>query len=118
MALIDPDLRPSSVRSADVIQPSGRPQGLQETFLSDVGTNRVPLTVFPLNGVKLQGVLTAFDLLPSAPAGRGLTTGLQARDLDCHANSTDPALSAGATHQDEDASKPAPRRPVVEIRRR
>jgi host factor-I protein len=34
---------------------------LQEVFLSHVLKNKVPLTVFLVNGVKLQGVLTHFD---------------------------------------------------------
>ena len=34
---------------------------LQETFLNHVRKNKTPLTVFLINGVKLQGVITWFD---------------------------------------------------------
>ncbi|MDX2028603.1 MAG: RNA chaperone Hfq [Alphaproteobacteria bacterium] len=34
---------------------------LQDTFLNHLRKNRVPTTVFLLNGVKLQGVVTWFD---------------------------------------------------------
>lgn len=34
---------------------------LQETFLNYVRKNKTPLTVFLINGVKLQGVITWFD---------------------------------------------------------
>ncbi len=93
MARVDPDFNPSPLRSADVTKTSERPQGLQETFLSHVRTNKVPLTVFLLNGVKLQGVVTAFDsfslLLQRGADG---TACLQARDLNHHADRPDPAL--------------------------
>ncbi|MGB8899967.1 MAG: RNA chaperone Hfq [Beijerinckiaceae bacterium] len=39
----------------------GRPQNLQDTFLNFVRKNKVPLTIFLVNGVKLQGVVTWFD---------------------------------------------------------
>lgn len=34
---------------------------LQDTFLNHIRKNRVPITVFLVNGVKLQGVITWFD---------------------------------------------------------
>jgi host factor-I protein len=34
---------------------------LQDTFLNHVRKNKTPLTVFLINGVKLQGVITWFD---------------------------------------------------------
>ena len=34
---------------------------LQDTFLNYVRNNKTPLTVFLINGVKLQGVITWFD---------------------------------------------------------
>src|SRR5476649_2901059 len=37
---------------------SERPQNLQDTFLNFVRKNKVPLTIFLVNGVKLQGVVT------------------------------------------------------------
>lgn len=36
-------------------------QSLQDTFLNHVRKNKVPLTIFLINGVKLQGVVTWFD---------------------------------------------------------
>ncbi len=41
--------------------PSDRGQTLQDTFLNHVRKNKVPLTVFLINGVKLQGIVTWFD---------------------------------------------------------
>jgi host factor-I protein len=38
-----------------------RGQNLQDTFLNYVRKNKVPLTIFLVNGVKLQGVVTWFD---------------------------------------------------------
>ena len=38
-----------------------RGQNLQDTFLNHVRKNKVPLTIFLVNGVKLQGVVTWFD---------------------------------------------------------
>jgi host factor-I protein len=38
-----------------------RTQNLQDTFLNFVRKNKVPLTIFLINGVKLQGVVTWFD---------------------------------------------------------
>ena len=34
---------------------------LQDTFLNHIRKNKVPVTVFLINGVKLQGVVTWFD---------------------------------------------------------
>jgi host factor-I protein len=36
-------------------------QNLQDTFLNHVRKNKTPVTVFLINGVKLQGVITWFD---------------------------------------------------------
>jgi host factor-I protein len=38
-----------------------KPQNLQDTFLNHVRKQKVPLTVFLVNGVKLQGVISWFD---------------------------------------------------------
>lgn len=40
---------------------SAERQNLQDTFLNHVRKQKVPVTVFLVNGVKLQGVLTWFD---------------------------------------------------------
>ena len=36
-------------------------QNLQDTFLNSVRKAKTPLTIFLVNGVKLQGVITWFD---------------------------------------------------------
>lgn len=36
-------------------------QNLQDTFLNTVRKTKTPLTIFLVNGVKLQGVVTWFD---------------------------------------------------------
>ncbi len=36
-------------------------QNIQDVFLNQVRKAKVPLTVFLVNGIKLQGVVTAFD---------------------------------------------------------
>jgi host factor-I protein len=38
-----------------------RAQNLQDAFLNHVRKNKVPLTIFLINGVKLQGVVSWFD---------------------------------------------------------
>ncbi len=38
-----------------------RTQSLQDTFLNYVRKNKTPLTIFLVNGVKLQGIVTWFD---------------------------------------------------------
>ena len=40
---------------------SERAQNLQDTFLNHVRKNKIPLTIFLVNGVKLQGIITWFD---------------------------------------------------------
>ncbi len=110
MARVDP---------ADGVKPTERPQGLQETFLTHVRTNKVPLTVFLLNGVKLQGVVTAFDSFSLL-----LQRGAEAQLVYKHAISTVMPMAPIQLYaqeersQAETAPEPAPRRPLVEIRRR
>ncbi len=40
---------------------AGKSQNVQHVFLNYVRKNKTPLTVFLVNGVKLQGVITWFD---------------------------------------------------------
>jgi host factor-I protein len=40
---------------------SERTQNLQDVFLNYVRKHKVPLTIFLMNGVKLQGIVTWFD---------------------------------------------------------
>jgi host factor-I protein len=41
--------------------PNEKPQNLQDTFLNHVRKAKTPLTIFLVNGVKLQGVISWFD---------------------------------------------------------
>jgi host factor-I protein len=41
--------------------PAEKKQNLQDTFLNSVRRSKTPLTIFLVNGVKLQGVVTWFD---------------------------------------------------------
>lgn len=41
--------------------PNEKKQNLQDKFLNVVRKSRTPLTIFLVNGVKLQGVITWFD---------------------------------------------------------
>jgi host factor-I protein len=38
-----------------------RTPSLQDAFLNNVRKNKIPLTIFLINGVKLQGIVTWFD---------------------------------------------------------
>jgi host factor-I protein len=40
---------------------AGEKQNLQDAFLNHVRKTKVPVTIFLVNGVKLQGVITWFD---------------------------------------------------------
>ena len=40
---------------------SDKKQNLQDTFLNSVRKTKTPLTIFLVNGVKLQGIVTWFD---------------------------------------------------------
>ena len=40
---------------------SDKNQNLQDTFLNYLRKNKLPVTVFLVNGVKLQGIVTWFD---------------------------------------------------------
>ena len=41
--------------------PTEKSQNLQDVFLNHVRKNKLPVTVFLINGVKLQGVISWFD---------------------------------------------------------
>jgi host factor-I protein len=41
--------------------PTDKRQNLQDTFLNAVRRSKTPLTIFLVNGVKLQGVVSWFD---------------------------------------------------------
>jgi host factor-I protein len=50
-----------SRENARAIDMAERAQNLQDTFLNYVRKNKTPLTIFLVNGVKLQGIVTWFD---------------------------------------------------------
>jgi host factor-I protein len=50
-----------SRKEREKVMAAERGQNLQDTFLNYVRKNKVPLTIFLVNGVKLQGVVTWFD---------------------------------------------------------
>jgi len=41
--------------------PSDRTKNLQDTFLNHIRKQKTPVTIFLVNGIKLQGVVTWFD---------------------------------------------------------
>lgn len=43
------------------MMPAEKKQNLQDAFLNSVRKTKLPLTIFLVNGVKLQGVVTWFD---------------------------------------------------------
>lgn len=65
--------RPRAVKSVEVEKPAakaekpaaknagGKPQNLQDAFLNLLRKNKVPVTMFLVKGVKLQGIITWFD---------------------------------------------------------
>jgi host factor-I protein len=50
---------PTKNRETEMAQE--KQQNLQDTFLNHVRKQKIPVTVFLVNGVKLQGVITWFD---------------------------------------------------------
>jgi host factor-I protein len=51
----------SASKTETAAMAADRSQNLQDTFLNYVRKNKTPLTIFLVNGVKLQGVVTWFD---------------------------------------------------------
>jgi host factor-I protein len=41
--------------------PQEKPQNVQDVFLNHIRKSKTPVTVFLVNGVKLQGIVTWFD---------------------------------------------------------
>ena len=54
-------LRTKATRLRDKKMAADRAQNLQDTFLNHVRKTKTPLTIFLVNGVKLQGIVTWFD---------------------------------------------------------
>lgn len=60
--MLDPDAGQKRRRQeTERTMAAERAQNLQDTFLNYVRKHKVPLTIFLVNGVKLQGVVTWFD---------------------------------------------------------
>ena len=72
-----------------------RSQNLQDTFLNHVRKSKTPLTIFLVNGVKLQGVVTWFDNFCVLLRRDGHAARVQARYIHDHAGSPDPAVRRG-----------------------
>ena len=61
-------------------------QNVQDVFLNTIRKNKTPVTVFLVNGVKLQGIVTWFDNFSLLLRRDGAyPAGVQARHLDSHA---------------------------------
>src|ERR1700748_1679735 len=52
---------PATTANAKRASMSEKNQNVQEVFLNNVRKNKSPVTVFLINGVKLQGIITWFD---------------------------------------------------------
>ena len=53
--------RETRAKNGKTAMAADRAQNLQDTFLNHVRKSKIPLTIFLVNGVKLQGVVTWFD---------------------------------------------------------
>jgi host factor-I protein len=54
-------MRDQPPTTTDKSMAADRAQNLQDTFLNYVRKQKTPLTIFLVNGVKLQGIVTWFD---------------------------------------------------------
>ena len=102
-------------RSDDMVKPPPRGSELQDAFLNRARASKVPVTVFLVNGVKLQGVVTWFDSFSLL-----LARGPDAQLLYKHAVSTIIPVEPLQLYEQEDQSggaDRAPGRPQVATRR-
>ena len=53
--------RPATGETTDKLMPTEKAQNLQDTFLNHVRKSKTSVTIFLVNGVKLQGFVTWFD---------------------------------------------------------
>jgi host factor-I protein len=51
----------TSKKKKDCVVANEKSQNVQDVFLNHVRKNKTPVTVFLVNGVKLQGIITWFD---------------------------------------------------------
>jgi host factor-I protein len=56
-----PGRRQPEGQQEEHLVPSEKSQNVQDVFLNHVRKNKTPVTVFLVNGVKLQGIITWFD---------------------------------------------------------
>jgi host factor-I protein len=56
-----PQAATSAAQKNGPIMAAEKQQSLQDAFLNHVRKNKTPLTIFLVNGVKLQGIVTWFD---------------------------------------------------------
>jgi host factor-I protein len=54
-------MRVAQQKKEDSIVATEKTQNVQDVFLNHVRKNKTPVTVFLVNGVKLQGIITWFD---------------------------------------------------------
>jgi host factor-I protein len=87
-----------------------RPQNLQEVFLNHVRKGKVPLTVFLVNGIRLQGILTWFDSF-------SLLLKREAHSQLVYKHSISTILPADPVRlfEEEDKAEPEARAPLVQI---
>jgi host factor-I protein len=81
-----------------------RMPNLQDTFLNHVRKSKIPLAVFLVNGVKLQGILTWFDSFSIL-----LKQSAESQLVYKHAISTIMLLEPIQLSEHDDGAEPAPR---------
>ena len=85
---------------------------LQDQFLNTIRKHKVPVTIFLVKGVKLQGIVTWFDPFSLLLRRDGNAAGLQACDFNDHAGESLPDLQhaggGGRQWQEGDAPGPVP----------
>jgi host factor-I protein len=116
MALTEENGSTLQSRTDEIGKLPSRAPGLQDTFLSRARDTKVPLTVFLVNGVKLQGVVAGFDNFSLL-----LARGADAQLVYKHAISTIVPLQPLQLYEPENQpGRPdrTSRRPQVVIRRR
>ena len=88
-----------------------RSQNLQEVFLNHVRNGQIPLTVFLVNGIRLQGILTWFDSF-SLLLKREAHSQLVYKQAISTIVPADPIR----LYEQDDASEPVARAPVRQVR--
>jgi host factor-I protein len=84
------------------------PQRLQDTFLDHLLSKRVPVTVFLINGVKLQGLVTAHDSFCIMLSRDGQSQAIYKQAVSTIAPSYAIDLWGGDKDGDEAGAQPAP----------